>query len=205
MPDSDDTNNMTLDEAKAYLEGIDLIVGMNPDVELKIRGSVRQTYIRKNDDFPIKHVGGIFDIRLDEEVWIAILMMGFVSAEQSLRRIVYAVENFFKLTERQEENYQVVGYALAILQGHGIAAVVNSDLANPGILAVPTSQTWVENGYNFMLENAHLAQQSPEYRIYPKEGQWVVQSLVDKSVSPEIFPDIEQAAQVLLKWCGRKV
>jgi hypothetical protein len=55
-----------------------------------------------------------------------------------------------------------------------------------------------------MLENAQLAEQNAEYRIYPHNGQWTVQKLLNDETPLKLVPDIGQAVKLLLELCERK-
>ncbi len=204
MIDPEAPVDMTLEEAKAYLEGIGLVVAlMKSTGDIRIRGATAKGLVGKSQVEILINPFGIF---FDEQMWIAEFSHPFpiINASPHLKPVICAVENFFKLSGHREQSYQEIVMALGILHGYGITAVVDADLAKPSILTASTSQSKVENRYTFMLENAYLAQQTPEYRIYPQAGQWGVQSLLDEQSSPKIVPDVEQAARLVVTLCGRK-
>lgn len=196
---------MNLDEAVQHLAKVEITAKSYPGTNMPIRGGTRFTTIEEGT-----LVHDLFRIEREKHLWLVTIFQPdahIIHASQDLQNAVYALENLYKLTQRQEDSYHDVTFALVYLQHKGFIATVASTLDRPAILAVYTQQDNVEDRFEFMLHHSLIGQAEDTIacRIYPYHDEWAVDSPNPDDRTPlKIAPDIKTAAEFLIDLSGKR-
>lgn len=199
------TNQFQPKDAKSHLEQAGLYVHWTEKSYSEIRGGAKTVI----DPDGTKIVIDPFRIILEGQSWLALLRGPYqditvIHTSKQLKEVVMAVEAFFNLYESQEIRYTEFVETLATLQYRGIVTLIDSSIKTPTIIAFCTEELKVDKRYEFMLQNAPLAERSKTYRIYPYQSQWAIDSPnSNDSSSLKIVSDIDQATAFLIDLCSR--
>lgn len=195
---------MQLEEAVNYLENIDIKIKSYPDTNAPIRGG---SSLIPLDDEGQTLVEDPFHIKREGHLWLVTIfkpVAHIIYASEELRNAVFAVENLYRLTEKQTDKYRALTFELVNLQYNGIVTTVTSSRETPAILASCTEREIVEDRFAFMLHHVHLVEKTKPYRIYPYQGRWAIDSPNPNDPSPlKIVQDVSKAAEYLIDLCGR--
>ncbi len=191
---------MNLDEAVQHLEKAGIKAWSYPGTKWPVRGGTRFTTIEEGT-----LVQDLFRIEREKHLLlVTIFVYGphIIHASRDLQNAVYAVENLYKLSQRQKERYREVTDALVYLQYKGIVATVSATLDAPAILAICTEQDKVEERFEFMLQHSLMDRdkETNAYRIFPYQDEWAVDS-PDDPAPLKITPDINEAVEFLGDLC----